>query len=552
MSYYAIVTSLGAAKFAALVASGQQLVLQDFAVGDGNGAAYDPVATQTALLRETYRGALNSLVVDPDNVEQVIIECLIPENSGGWHIRELGIFDEDGDMILIAKYPETYKPSPADGALLKQFTIKMIMQVGSPDNVTLSVTAGSIATIEYVDDKKALLTDPTVVDLSNDDNYLTPHVFANLAATVDQPGVVQLADDLEVQGQSIPDKAITPASMPSLRATLNQLKAGADNRFLTPDVLLQLLATTAQKGLTTLATDVLAQAMASTTTVLTPKNLVALKATLAELEAGNSGRLISPDVLLQLLATTTQKGLVELATGAETLAQTAADLAVTPAGLASLIATAAEAKAGSNAVKYITPAALLQVLATTTQKGLVELATDAETTALTADNVVVTPGNLGALLASTTQKGLVELATAAETLAQTAADKVVTPASLTSYTDYLIDAIADVELKLKNPIVITTILAGNNQTLTLSASLTAPVNGVIMVTGNTNYAISSGVNTSKLTLDSITKVESTTSLTRALSFAAPVNAGAHTIQLTTACSTNFDANLSVLYIPNLT
>ena len=421
MSYYAIVTSLGAAKFAALVASGQQLVLQDFAVGDGNGAAYDPVATQTALLRETYRGVLNSLVVDPDNVEQVIIECLIPENSGGWHIRELGIFDEDGDMILIAKYPETYKPSPADGALLKQFTIKMIMQVGSPDNVTLSVTAGSIATIEYVDDKKALLTDPTVVDLSNDDNYLTPHVFANLAATVDQPGVVQLADDLEVQGQSIPDKAITPASMPSLRATLNQLKAGADNRFLTPDVLLQLLATTAQKGLTTLATDVLAQAMASTTTVLTPKNLVALKATLAELEAGNSGRLISPDVLLQLLATTTQKGLVELATGAETLAQTAADLAVTPAGLASLIATAAEAKAGSNAVKYITPAILLQLLATTSQKGLVELATATETLAQSVTDKAVTPSGLASLIA-----------TLAEAQAGTNAVKYITPSTLAS------------------------------------------------------------------------------------------------------------------------
>lgn len=362
MSYYAIVTSLGAAKFAALVASGQQLVLQDFAVGDGNGAAYDPVATQTALLRETYRGALNSLVVDPDNVEQVIIECLIPENSGGWHIRELGIFDEDGDMILIAKYPETYKPSPADGALLKQFTIKMIMQVGSPDNVTLSVTAGSIATIEYVDDKKALLTDPTVVDLSNDDNYLTPYVFANLFATVDKYGVTKLANDLEVKQQTIDNKVVTPASLPTLRATLSELKSGSSDRFINPAVLLQLVAATDQLGLTTLATDAAARAMASENTALTPKNLSALKATLAELEAGNSGRLISPDVLLQLLATTTQKGLVELATGAETLAQTAADLAVTPSGLASLIATLAEAQAGANAVKYITPSTLASII----------------------------------------------------------------------------------------------------------------------------------------------------------------------------------------------
>ena len=92
MSYYAIVTSFGAAKFAEMVSNGQQLVLQDFAVGDGNGSVYDPVAAQTTLRRETYRGIINSLIVDPNNDKQVIAECLVPENSGGWYIRELGIF----------------------------------------------------------------------------------------------------------------------------------------------------------------------------------------------------------------------------------------------------------------------------------------------------------------------------------------------------------------------------------------------------------------------------------------------------------------------------
>lgn len=362
MSYYAIVTSFGAAKFAEMVSNGQQLVLQDFAVGDGNGSVYDPVATQTALRRETYRGIINSLIVDPNNDKQVIAECLVPENSGGWYIRELGIFDEAGDLILIAKYPETYKPSPADGALLKQFTIKMVMEVGSPDNVALSIEAGSIATIEYVDNKKALLTDSTVVDLSNDDNYLTPYGFANLRATVDKAGVVELANDLEVQKQTVSDKVITPASIPGLRATLDQVKAGVENRFLTAAILLQLLAATDQAGLTTLATDALAQAMTSDKTVLTPKNLVALKATLTELKAASANRLISPDILMQLLATTSQNGLVKLANGTQTAAQTASDLVVTPSGLASLIATLAEVQAGSNAVKYITPATLASVV----------------------------------------------------------------------------------------------------------------------------------------------------------------------------------------------
>ncbi len=421
MNYYAIATNLGAAKFAELVATGQQLILQDFAVGDGNGSAYGPVATQNALRREMYRAVINSLTVDSNNDKQVIIECLIPENSGGWYIRELGIFDEAGDLILVAKYPETYKPSPADGALLKQFTIKMVMEVGSPDNVALSIEAGSVATTEYVDNKKALLTDETVTDLSNDENYLTAYVFANLAATVNKYGVTKLANDLEVKQQSISDKVITPASLPALRPTLNELKAGKADRFVNPAILLQLIAATDQLGLTTLATDAIARAMASQNTTLTPKNLAALKATLAELTAGNANRLISADILMQLLATTTQKGLVELATAAETLAQTETDKAVTPSGLTSLIATLAEAKAGSNAVKYITPAVLLQLLATTTQKGLVELATGAETLAQTETDKAVTPSGLASLIA-----------TLAEAQAGTNAVKYITPSTLAS------------------------------------------------------------------------------------------------------------------------
>ena len=112
------------------------------------------MATQNALRREMYRAVINSLTVDSNNDKQVIIGYLIPENSGGWYIRNWVFFDEAGDLILVAKYPETYKPSPLM-ALLKQFTIKMVMEVGSPDNVALSIEAGSVATTEYVDNKSS-------------------------------------------------------------------------------------------------------------------------------------------------------------------------------------------------------------------------------------------------------------------------------------------------------------------------------------------------------------------------------------------------------------
>lgn len=453
--FYAIVTSLGAAKFADLVANGRQLVLKDFAVGDGNGAVYEPSPSQIALRRETYRGVINTLAADPGNIEQIIVECLLPENTGGYYIRELGIFDEDNDLIILAKYPSTYKPSPSDGALLKEYTIKVIMQVGTPDNVTLSVAAGSIATIEYVDDKKALLSDETVVNLSNDDKYLTAYVFANLKATTTKVGVTRYANDLEVQNQNINDAAITPGSIPGLRTTLAQLIAGVVDRFITPAVLLQLLATTTQRGIVELATDSETQAQSSDSLAVTPKNLTALKATLAQLIAGVNNRYLTPDVLLQLDATDSQKGLVYFATDSETLGQSANDLAITPANLAALKATLAELQAGANNIKYITPALLNQLLATTTQKGILELATDSEALGQSANDLAITPANLAALKATLaelqagsstvkyitpsvlalldatdSQKGLVYFATDLETLAMTATDLAVTPKNL--------------------------------------------------------------------------------------------------------------------------
>ena len=68
--------------------------------------------------------------------------------------------------------------------------------------------------------------------------------------------------------------------------------------------------------------------------------------------------------------------------------------------------------------------------ASTTQSGIVELATDAETQSLSDATRAVTPSNLGALAASTTQRGIVELATDAEARALSDTGRVLTPSNL--------------------------------------------------------------------------------------------------------------------------
>jgi hypothetical protein len=80
-------------------------------------------------------------------------------------------------------------------------------------------------------------------------------------------------------------------------------------------------------------------------------------------------------------------------------------------------------------------------------------------------------------------------------------------------TQFVTSAVAAVSINLNNPIATFTKLSGNNQTLTLTTSFTAPVPGVIIAVGNTNYAISSGTNQSSITFDSVSQDNSTTSLT---------------------------------------
>ncbi|HBE5013452.1 TPA: phage tail protein [Escherichia coli] len=125
------------------------------AVGDGGGVLPTPDAKQTALVNEKRRAALNMLYIDPQNSSQIIAEQVIPENEGGWWIREVGLFDESGALIAVGNCPESYKPQLAEGSGRTQ-TVRMVLITSSTDNITLKIDpAVVLATRKYVDDKVA-------------------------------------------------------------------------------------------------------------------------------------------------------------------------------------------------------------------------------------------------------------------------------------------------------------------------------------------------------------------------------------------------------------
>ncbi|EFF3616134.1 phage tail protein [Escherichia coli] len=151
--FYTLLTDIGAAKLASAAALGVPLKITHMAVGDGGGTLPTPDAKQSALVNEKRRAALNMLYIDPQNSSQIIAEQVIPENEGGWWIREVGLFDESGALIAVGNCPESYKPQLAEGSGRTQ-TVRMVLITSSTDNITLKIDpAVVLATRKYVDDE---------------------------------------------------------------------------------------------------------------------------------------------------------------------------------------------------------------------------------------------------------------------------------------------------------------------------------------------------------------------------------------------------------------
>ncbi|MFE4112693.1 phage tail protein [Kosakonia sp. YIM B13611] len=149
--FFAILTNQGAALLANATALGTKLNITQMAVGDGNGTLPTPDATQTKLVNQRRIAPLNMLSVDTNNSSQIIAEQVIPENEGGFWIREIGLYDDNGVLIAVANCPETYKPLLQEGSGRTQ-TIRMVLIVSSTAAVTLKIDPSVVlATRKYVD-----------------------------------------------------------------------------------------------------------------------------------------------------------------------------------------------------------------------------------------------------------------------------------------------------------------------------------------------------------------------------------------------------------------
>lgn len=157
MKYFALLTQLGEELLAQATIGGAKLELTQMAVGDGGGKLTTPDTNQTKLIAEKYRAPINTLFIDEKNKNQIIVEQIIPENIGGWFIREIGVFDKTGNLIAVANSPETYKPKLEEGSG-RTLAVRMVLIVSHTEAVTLKVDPSVVlATREYVDSQITII-----------------------------------------------------------------------------------------------------------------------------------------------------------------------------------------------------------------------------------------------------------------------------------------------------------------------------------------------------------------------------------------------------------
>ena len=280
VKYKTVITKAGAIKLAAAtVPNGKKVNFTAMAVGDGGGTLPVPDPNQTKLVKEVWRHALNKISQDKKNKNYVVAELLIPPETGGFWMREMGLYDDTGTLIAVGNMAESYKPALAEGSGRAQ-TVRMVIMVSDIESVELTIDTSTVmATQDYVDDKLA------------EHEQSRRHPDATLTAK----GFTQLS-------------SATDSASESVAATPKAVKAAYDlasGKYTAQD------ATTARKGIVQLssATDSTSEVLASTP-----------KAVKAAYDLA-SGKYTAQD------ATTARKGIVQLSSATDSTSEA---LAATP------------------------------------------------------------------------------------------------------------------------------------------------------------------------------------------------------------------------------
>lgn len=113
--YITVVTATGSELIAECILNGELLHINQAAAGDGAGEYYIPTVDQMALKNEVWRGGIAGAQLNESTPNMIDVKVVIPDEVGGFAVRELGIFDDKGRLIAVCNTPVVEKISSSDG-----------------------------------------------------------------------------------------------------------------------------------------------------------------------------------------------------------------------------------------------------------------------------------------------------------------------------------------------------------------------------------------------------------------------------------------------------
>ncbi|HHQ6590205.1 TPA: phage tail protein [Serratia fonticola] len=182
--YSAIVTRAGSEKIAAAAISGVPVGITQMAVGDGGGALPVPSPVQTMLINELYRAPLNRLEIADQAANIIRAEMIMPPQVGGFWLREVALFDDEGICLAVANLPESYKPLLGEGSGRFQVINVWIAVSSTADVKIIADPSVIIATVDEVNKAKNDAKDYTDDVISELDENIKDAISDAVASAV--------------------------------------------------------------------------------------------------------------------------------------------------------------------------------------------------------------------------------------------------------------------------------------------------------------------------------------------------------------------------------
>lgn len=317
-------------------------------VGVGSGK-YQPLATATALVDETKRLDVIEGGTPGDNA--IHVACR-DDSADSYPVYEFGLFLEDGTLFAVYSQQEPIIQKTSTSQMMLSVDVKLEGVEAS------SITFGAVSyTFAAATSENAgiveLATEEEVLGGEDTQRAVTPAQLAKLLATLERAGLIKIASADEAKAGTNSDKAVTSSALKAAidaRAASDEVAMGGESvtAFITPKSILAVKASTGGLGLVELATETEAKAGTDAQRAVTP----------AGMKAAIEEAVVS--------ATAEQAGVVQLATEGQTSEGASTALAATPAGVKQAIddraASAEEVEVGTEDSHFVTPASLKATL----------------------------------------------------------------------------------------------------------------------------------------------------------------------------------------------